>query len=206
MEKEIVSQSVSIPDRIVFGDTENPQGLVVYVEDPVIIKKIISAFRGKSMVRVAEHQKNRPIETGYTMNIRFDFKSKHLFGELQIGGKSDVGFGFLLERAEDYNWFHGAWDPWPLKAYWINVFPYKWLTHPPSNTKDQWAYEIFSFLFFTSQDFIKGVNLHVSPDGIRYSIQNPYLKHNEVVEDLLRVGNIRDFFYIHPELKVGYVS
>jgi len=194
-----------LPFRIILGKSDAQKGIAVYIEDPLIIKYFMQRVSERVLVGVPEYQKNKPLGFGYNINIKIEYLKQHISGDLKAGGKESEGFGFLIEREEDFHWFHGAWDPWPVKAYWVNVFPYEWLQSPPNSSLDTRTFEIFSLLFFTNLDSIRGVDVFVSKKGIKYSARNPGdTERSEAENDLLKVGSLREFIELHPDLKIGY--
>jgi len=204
MESKIGNIDQPMPDTITFGNYADEHGRAVIIEDHLAIEKIVSLLDRKNLVRTQEYRKNHPIEAGETIIVRLDFGSNTIKGPFRVGGKSNIGFGFLLERKEDDHWFYGAWDPWPVEAYWINLHPYEWISEQPDESLGVLLYEIFTFLFFAP---VQGINLHVNEDGFRYFIRNPGIRsESKEAEDLLRVGSMRDFFQIHPEFKLKYTN
>lgn len=204
MEIKIGNIDQPMPDTITFGNYADEHGRAVIIKDHLAINKIVSLLNGKNLVQTQDYQKNQPIEAGETIIAKFDFGSKAIEGPFRVGGKSNIGFGFLLEQKQDDHWFYGAWDPWPVEAYWINLHPYEWINEKPDDSLSVLLYEIFTFLFFAP---VQGVDLHVNEDGFSYSFRNPDIRsESKEAEDLLRVGSMRDFLKIHPEFKLKYTN
>lgn len=204
MERISGPQDQQMPDTIFFSNCTDGSGRFVILKDPVVIEEILRLFHEKKLVETQEYHRNRPIEAGASVRIKFDFGSKIIRGSFQVAGKSNVGFGFLIERIEDDHWFHGAWDPWPIKSYWINLHPYEWISMQPDDSLNVLLYEIFAYLLFAP---VQGIDLHVNEDGFSYSIRNPGIRsESKEAGDLLRVGSMRDFLKIHPEFKLKYTN
>jgi len=206
MENKCNALDQNMPDKIAFGRYADEYGRAygrsVTIEDPVTIEKIVKLLREKKLVQTRDYQKSRPLSASNPTKVKFDFGSKSIQGGFRVGGRSDIGFGLLLERQEDYHWFYGAWDPWPIHCYWFDIYPHEWTSKPPSNTEDELIFEVFAFLFFIP---VRGIELHLGEDGFDYSSRNPAVL-CEYSRDLLRVGNVRDFFELHPELKTRYTN
>lgn len=193
-----------MPDTIFLSNSTYESAKHVIIKNSVVIEEILRLFHEKKLVETEEYYRNRAIAAGTNVRIKFDFGSKIIRGSFRVAGKSNVGFGFLLERNEDVHWFYGAWDPWPLKSYWINLHPYEWISVQPEDSSNVLMYEIFAFLFFAP---VVGIDLHVNEGGFSYSIRDTGIRSiSKEAEDLLRVGSMRKFFQIHPEFKHRYTN
>lgn len=188
------------PERLVFSRRE-VGGVSVIIEDERIIDKIMAQFADAELVNTREYRYD-PARARYSVGMRvyLEFASNHHSMPIRSGGKRDLGIGFLVEREEDAHWFYGAWDPWPTEAYWINVFPYEWLDHPPDTDDELWAYEIFTFLFWGPFLF-SDIELRVHPDGMDYRVSRPdLLDYGDAENALIELGSIKKFFAENPEL------
>jgi len=184
-------------------------GRNVEIDDPTAIQILYETFSKARLVDTSEFRSSnpnsiRPVNVGFNFHIRIYDGSRQTSGKLYIGGNQSEGLGFLVERIEDDHWFHGAWDPWPIDAYWFPVFPTAWIENPPDNEHEATLYEIFAFLFFLQGNY-EGLKLHVTENHWRYVIPQTYgsVSENKIAGDLVELNSIREFWEKHPDQKGG---